>query len=376
MSGQPSLSKSWISTCGHLAGTMSPSPASRVISRKRGTPSFTPSLRKTRLRARTPCALITTRSSRPSRFRSPKATPHGQSSPSSGSMRERPREFRRLAIAIARLAEKEPVAVPDEKVRAPVFIHIRDREPEPEDILRQPGLARDVPELQAAHVAQQHRARRARELVLDDEQIEQPVAVVVEHADIARGEKRLRARAALRGDVHELARRRCGRAGCAAFCAERCGSWSRFPAFSSRCSRRRVRACRCCPDRRRPRRWRVRAWRCQGDRSLQPCTAHIAKQTIRHRPLRRRVFGVRAIAESADEQIDQPVAIEISPRAAVAHQPGERLVQSGGASHVPELQFRASGRERQTEEQQSPDNLDVWRADEEPLSAKVHFSRV
>ena len=44
---------------------------------------------------------------------------------------EHRRQFHCLAKAIARLTEKQAIAVPHEEIRPPVLIHIRHREPRP-----------------------------------------------------------------------------------------------------------------------------------------------------------------------------------------------------------------------------------------------------
>src|SRR5262249_40949846 len=108
-------------------------------------------------------------------------------------------------LAIFQLAEEQAIAVGDEEIRATVAVEVRDGETEAVNIVRQPNLLGDILELQVALVAEERGARLLREAIFDDEQIEQAVAVVVEDADVAGGEQRLRAGAALLRDIDELA---------------------------------------------------------------------------------------------------------------------------------------------------------------------------
>ena len=121
-------------------------------------------------------------------------------------MLEHRRKLHSLAIPVPRLTDEQPVAVPDEEIRAPVFVHIRHREPETKNVRRQPCRLAGVCKLQSAEIVHQHRARSFCELVLDEQKIQQPVRIEIQHAHIAGREQRLRAGAARCGNIREPAR--------------------------------------------------------------------------------------------------------------------------------------------------------------------------
>ena len=174
-----------------------------------------------------------------------------------------------------------------------------------------------------------------REAVLDDEQVEQAVAVVVEDADVAGGAAASRTGAAGRRDVDELAavvaeelrapRRGRTAAAPAPACALALGVVGDVEFEGAVVVEVGEDGAAGAAEERRP------AARLT---SLERAVAEVAEQPVGHRAGGGLVLGVGPVAEAADEQVDAAVAVEVAPGAAVAHDAGERLEQPGLLRHV------------------------------------------
>ena len=93
----------------------------------------------------------------------------------------------------------------DKEVGAAVGIDIGDCQPESEDVVGQADFRIDVLEFQIAEVLEKHAPRILDELVLDNKQVQQPIRVIIKHADVARGSQGGRTCAALSADIDKLA---------------------------------------------------------------------------------------------------------------------------------------------------------------------------
>ena len=239
----------------------------------------------------------------------------------------------------------------DEEVGLAVAVQVGNRQAQPEDVVRDTGCGVDVLELEVALVAEEHRLRAAGEFVLDHEEIEEAVAVIVEDADVPRGEERLRAGAAGGGDIDERAAVVAKQDGAAGL-----GGLLGLVALPA------------------PGLGIVRRVELEGavvveigedgaagageefdaglGETLERAVAPVAQEAAGDRPGGRGVFGVRPVAEAAHEEIEAPVAVHVPPRAAVAHEAGEGLDEAGGFGHVGEDDLPPGSRQEDQEQQE------------------------
>lgn len=251
----------------------------------------------------------------------------------------------RLALHLAELAahrtEEQPIAVRHEQVGMAVTVEVAGGEPEPEDVFRQSGGDGGVLELQIAEVAEQARAWVFGEAVLDHKQVEQPVSVEVDDADIASSEQALRTGTAPGADIDEQMAARTG----SLVIAEQGAAPRLSGALGFGFARDLPLGIVGNVEVEVPVIVEVGEHRTAGAREVadrrifdlnEQSTFPLQEQHARQRLFRGSVFSIGPVGEAADEQIDQAIAIDVAPGAAMSHQAGERHTQADLVSDIAE----------------------------------------